>query len=411
MKTLRTVFAYFIILVLFFFKFVSSTYAGQIANEQNPGLGKQIQTFLPQEVLREAFKRISSTELTKSRFSFFFNGRQFVATTTINQSFQAYLDSLYQNSIGAVSAIVCIDPISGRIEAMSGFDRITPLSKVWTSRLVPSASLFKIITAAGAMEFHFLGPRSTLYFNGRRHTLYKYQLEDKKNRYTTKVTLAEAFAKSINPVFGKLGISVLGKAEILEMARRFLWESPIPFELPVKISPLDIGPEQYNLAEVASGFNRKTRITALHEALLSAAVANGGVIMAPSFIDSVVEKGGEMVYQNRFYPLKRAVNPKTARLLNHLMQETVKSGTAKRAFRGWKKDKVLSRLVIGGKTGTIDSDYHHFRYDLFTGFACDSKTGRCLAVGVFVAHEGVLGRRSASYARLAFRKYFEITEQ
>jgi len=410
LKTLKTVFAFFIISVLFF-QYVSATNAGGISNEQNLRLGRQIQSFLPQEVLRKAFNHISSTELTKRRFSFFFNGRQFVATTTINQSLQAYLDSLYEDSIGAMSAIVCIDPISGRIAAMSGFDRMTPFSRVWTSRLVPSASLFKIVTAAGAMELHLLGPRSSLYFNGRRHTLYKYQLEDKKNRYTTKVTLAEAFAKSINPVFGKLGISILGREGILEMARRFLWESPIPFELPVKVSPLEIGPDPYNLAEVASGFNRKTRITALHEALISAAVANGGVIMAPSFIDSVVEKGGEMVYQNRFYPLKRAVNPKTARLLNQLMQETVKSGTAKRAFRGWKKDKVLSRLVIGGKTGTIDSDDHRFRYDLFTGFACSSKTGRCLAVGVFVAHEGVLGRRSASYARLAFRKYFEIIEE
>ncbi len=364
-------------------------------------------TPIPQEILRNILEKKSPLELTRKRFNFFVKGREFAATTTINQSLQAYLDDLFTDSIGARAALVCIDPISGRVVAMSGFDRYRPLEKIWTQHLVPSASLFKIVTAAGAIEFCSFSPTTVFYFNGRRHTLYRYQLKDKKTRYTSAVTLMEAFSRSINPVFGKIGIRYLKREGLVEMAGRFLWERSIPFELKVKVSPLEMGSSSFNIAEVASGFNRRTRITALHEALISAGIANGGVIMAPSFIDMVVEKGGEMVYQNKFYPLVRAVNPRTANTLKRLMVATVTKGTAKRAFRGWQRDRVLRTLVIGGKTGTIDSEDHRFRYDLFSGFACSKENGRCLAVGVFVAHEGVLGRRSASYARLAFRKYFE----
>jgi len=367
--------------------------------------------YLAQETLRHIFDSKSPWELTRKRFSFYLDNNQFTATTTINQSLQDYLDRLFDDALGARSAIVCIDPIAGRVVAMSGFDRSQPFAKVWTQHLVPSASIFKIVTAAGAMEFYSMDPNTILYFNGGRHTLYRYQLQDKKNRYTSKVTLKEAFSHSINPVFGKLGIKYLKREGLIEMATRFLWQRPIPFELSVKISPFEFEDDPFSLAEVASGFNRNTKITALHEALISAGIANGGVIMAPSFIDMVVEKGGEIVYQNKFYPLVRALNPKTASLLRQMMQETITRGTARRAFRGWQKDKVLKDLIIGGKTGTIDSKDHRFRYDLFTGFACSKRNGRCLAVGVFVAHQGVLGRRSASYARLAIKKYFETMQQ
>ena len=367
--------------------------------------------FLSKDTLRHLLDQKSPVELTRKRFAFRVGSKRYVATTTINQSLQEYLDRLFDDATGARSAIVCIDPLSGRVVAMAGFDRYNPLSKVWTQRLIPSASLFKIVTAAGAIEFFSMRPSTVLFFNGGKHTLYKYQLKDKKTPYTSRVTLKEAFSSSINPVFGKLGIKYLKREGLWEMANRFLWQRQIPFELPVSVSPLKIDNDPFHLAEIASGFNRNTRVTALHEALISAGIANGGVIMAPSFIDMVVEKGGEMVYQNTFYPLIRAVNPKTALFLRQMMHETITKGTAKRAFRGWEKDEVLKNLVIGGKTGTIDNSDHSIKYDLFSGFACNKKNGRCLAVGVFVAHEGVLGRRSASYARLAFKKYFEIMQQ
>jgi len=89
-----------------------------------------------------------------------------------------------------------------------------------------------------------------------------------------------------------------------------------------------------------------------------------------------------------------------------LMEATVRYGTARKAFKGYQKDTVLSKCNIGGKTGSIFNKKHDLRYDWFVGFA-DLKNGdKKLAIAVVVAHEEFIGIRAAAYARMAFKKYY-----
>ncbi len=365
---------------------------------------------IPLSVLRQSISEKKPWELTSPRFEITCNGKLLTATTTLDQDLQAYLQSIVKGSTGQMTAIVCLDPVSGRILAMAGFDRGKPEEKVWTQRLIPSASIFKIITAAGAIEFLGMSPMTLFHYNGGKHTLYRYQLEEKRNRYTCTVTLKDAFKDSINPVFGKLGSIYLGRKGILEMADRFMWQRQIPLEIPVKPSTITLLDDKFNLAEVASGFNKATRITPIHGALIVAAIANRGVIMAPSFIDTIESGGHDIIYQSRIYPLTRPVNPRTADLLFEMMKATVEKGTAKKAFSHLNRDKVLKDLEIGGKTGTIDNESHELRYDWFCGIARQKDRGKRLALSVVVAHRAILGTRAASFARLAIRKYFSQME-
>jgi cell division protein FtsI/penicillin-binding protein 2 len=102
----------------------------------------------------------------------------------------------------------------------------------------------------------------------------------------------------------------------------------------------------------------------------------------------------------------RAVTPETALELERLMRETVSRGTARKIFRNRAKDRVLSQLVIGGKTGSIDNKAHDARYDWFVGFARHTASQTAIAVSVVVAHEKYIGRRAGEYARLAIQEYF-----
>ncbi len=357
-------------------------------------------------ILKGAIAEKPAPKLTRQNFSFSSGGRSFTALTTLNPTLQYYLDSLMTDALGEFTAIVCVDPVSGRILALSGFDRIHPGKHVWAQKLIPSASIFKVVTAAGAIEFLGLGPDSVLTFNGGKHTLYRYQLKEKKTRYTTKVSLKEAFKDSINPVFGKIGALYLKKKGLVEMADRFFWQKEIPFEVPVKKSVITVGDDSFSLAEVASGFNKATKITALHGALIAASVLNRGVMMAPSFIDTIRSMDGNVVYQRRIYPLTRPINPRTADILFDMMKATVSSGTARKAFSGYSRDRVLKSLEIGGKTGTIDNENHELRYDWFCGVAREKHGVRSMAVAVVVAHKDVLGTRAARFARLAMKSYF-----
>jgi cell division protein FtsI/penicillin-binding protein 2 len=88
------------------------------------------------------------------------------------------------------------------------------------------------------------------------------------------------------------------------------------------------------------------------------------------------------------------------------MEATIRYGTSSKAFRGYRKDPVLSKLNIGGKTGSIFDKSHELRYDWFVGFADVKNGGRQMAVAIVVAHEKYIGIRASKYARMAMKKYF-----
>jgi len=104
--------------------------------------------------------------------------------------------------------------------------------------------------------------------------------------------------------------------------------------------------------------------------------------------------------------MRQAIEPSTAVVLNDMMQATVRSGTARKTFRGYRKDRILSQLTIGGKTGSIFNRKHDLKFDWFVGFAKEIKGEKTLAVSVVVAHEEYIGIRAGQYARMVIRKHF-----
>ena len=131
--------------------------------------------------------------------------------------------------------------------------------------------------------------------------------------------------------------------------------------------------DPYQWAEMASGFNRETVISPLHGALLAAVVLNDGILPEPTIVDRITGPQEQILYRSGQTQETRAVTPHTAREMDRLMRETVIRGTARKIFRSRTKDRVLSQLIIGGKTGSIDNAKHDARYDWFVGFARHSQ--------------------------------------
>jgi len=172
-------------------------------------------------------------------------------------------------------------------------------------------------------------------------------------------------------------------------------------------SGLFVSEEPYHLAEVASGFNRKTTLSPLHGALIASAVLNGGKLMSPSLIDRVTNGKGETVYRGQTSQISQAISPNTASVLSDLMQATIRSGTSRRAFSGYRYDRVLSKLIIGGKTGSISNVTQTSKYDWFVGFAKEKGRAESIAISVLVVHGETLSRKAGSYARMAIKAYYE----
>ena len=181
----------------------------------------------------------------------------------------------------------------------------------------------------------------------------------------------------------------------------------LPFEIRVPASHTTLSDDPYQWAEIASGFNQQTVISPVHAALLAAVAPADGLLVEPTVIDHVTDPSGRELYRAPIARGKRAVTQATARSLGRMMQKTVTRGTARKAFRGYEKDPILTRLRIGGKTGSIDNREHDARYDWFVGFADGPQPDDAIAVAALVAHENYIGRRAAEYARLAMRAYFK----
>ena len=141
--------------------------------------------------------------------------------------------------------------------------------------------------------------------------------------------------------------------------------------------------------------------------MVSAIVTGGGNLVEPTIVDRIRNENGELLYTCRPATLRRALSRDAALVMKKLMTETIESGTGRKTFQGFRQHPVLSRLNIGGKTGSINSRTHEGRrFDWFVGFAEERDGAEQIVVSIVVAHEKFIGIRSQQYGRMAMEKYF-----
>jgi cell division protein FtsI/penicillin-binding protein 2 len=351
----------------------------------------------------------SFVNLKEKSFDFVSNDHTFRVETSLNIGLQNYLLSKLNTSTARYIGIVAMDPANGKILSMVSFNKVDPFDNPCLDNRFPAASIFKIVTASAVIEKYGFSSNHVFTYNGMKHTLYKSQLKERKNRFTNRITFKDAFAQSVNPVFGKIGSLYLGKETLEEHAKAFGFNRDINFEIIVDPSCVALSDKPYQWAEIASGFNNKTKISPLHGAMMASAIINQGRLLEPTIIDRIVNEKGRIIYKGKLVPMNQAMAPNASQTLNRLMENTIKSGTGRKAFRRYRRDKILSRLNIGGKTGSIDNKTHDARYDWFVGFAEEKKAGKKIALSVIVAHEKYIGLRASYYARIAMKKYFKDT--
>ena len=343
---------------------------------------------------------------TSSRFVVGGSDHPLTVETTLDTSLQQSLIDRLDTANARFIGIVAIAPPSGQVLAMASYDRDDPTANPCLDSRFPAASVFKIITAAAAIEQCDLNGDSQMTFNGNQYTLYRSQLKDQVTRHTNRIRFQDAFAKSVNPVFGQLGALKLGKDNLTHYAAAFGFNRPIDFEAVISPSNFTVSDDPYRLAEIASGFNRETTLSPLHGALIAAAVVNAGRIYEPTVVERILDANGKEVYHRTPSLIAQPMAPQTAAQIAAMMEASVRIGTCHKPFRGQNRHPVLSRLVIGGKSGSIDNQDHTARIDWFVGFASEREGNQAIAVSAVVAHEKYIGTRAGEYARRLISDYF-----
>src|SRR5207302_11053461 len=197
------------------------------------------------------------------------------------------------------------------------------LNRATAGRYTPGSS-FKIVTAAAALDTGTYKLDSTFDDHG-----YCVEFGKKVSNFADQsgpevfghVDFTKALQHSINAVFCEIG-KKLGALKILDYARRFGFYSVPPLETPVNErapsglyqNPKLFSPKhdyQVDPGRLAFGQER-LGVTPLQMAMVTAAIANGGVVMRPYLVDKVLAPDKSIVTSTRPHDLGRAISPGTA---------------------------------------------------------------------------------------------------
>jgi penicillin-binding protein 1A len=221
---------------------------------------------------------------------------------------------------------VAIDPQTGAVRAWLGGSnfRYLPYDNVLAPK--PTASTFKPLVFALALE---KGDDPCTYQSAERRVYPDFNNWSPRNyddSYEGYFSMTGALKKSINTVTVKW-LMEHTEEELVYLARKMGIEEKLPEGPSIALGTGSASP--------------------LEMAVVYACFANGGYKIEPYLIDEVRAPNGDIIYKHLPKSKERVISANTAQLMNYMLQQVVKDGTA--ASLSWRygvKDEWA------GKTGT-----------------------------------------------------------
>lgn len=341
------------------------------------------------------------------------------AVTTIDTVLQTAADKALSGYRGAA---VVLEPSTGKILAMVSKPDYDPntVAEDWgsltgelesesrllnraTNGLYPPGSTFKVLTALEYMRENPKYQKDRFECNGT-FVSGDYQIQCYNRKAHGEVDLTKAFAVSCNTYFASRGLK-LDRTSFAALADEMLFNRELPAFFPHKGSSFSLteesGADETMQTMIGQG---KTQITPLHNAMIAAAIANGGVLMKPYAVDRLEVYDGSHVVK-KYWPetAGELMTAEEAKLLTDMMEEVVIHGSAK-LLTGYP-------FEVYGKTGTaeyIAPDGRKDAHSWFIGFT--DWDGKQIAVSVILEGEG-RGNRTANEVTVAILSAWKNTQK
>ncbi|GAC1570174.1 MAG: hypothetical protein NVS3B20_01650 [Polyangiales bacterium] len=324
-----------------------------------------------------------------------------IAKLTLEPRLQNAAQQLLSKHKLPQGAIVMIEPSTGKVLAYAsrggeGHDLAVEAN-------APSASVFKMVTGAALVQVAGVSPDLKTCYSGGEQKILAVDLKDDPKRDTYCATLGQALGRSINTVFARLAAKKLSPTDLSTIAAQLGYGTPIPFDVPVSVSKIDLPTDPLGFARTAAGF-WNTTLSPLHGALLAATVANGGVTMRPFVVSEVLDGTTSLYKAPQPSAWRKAIEPTTAATLEKMMVETVSQGTSYKAFHDAKGKAFLPGIEVAGKTGTLNQSSPVKLFTWFVGFAPVQSPK--VAIAALVVNDPVWKVKANVLAREVLQFYF-----
>lgn len=264
--------------------------------------------------------------------------------------------------------------------------------------LYPPGSIFKTITLLEYLREHqfqddaysfvcegkvSVGNSSISCYHGNKHG----QLD-----------LQTAFAKSCNSAFADMGRS-FNVPSFRNLAEQLLFDTELPLSFPYSKSSFRLQSSDPEALHMMTAIGQgDTLVTPMHMAMLTAAIANDGILMTPRFLDRTESYTGAVVVER--YPsaeYRALMTSEEAGLLQEYLRGAVEDGTASALQSDW--------YMAAGKTGTAEySSDKNKSHAWFVGYVSGEKPD--LAVCVIMEGAGSGSEYAVPVAKRIFDTYY-----
>jgi len=358
-------------------------------------------------------------------------------TVTVNSAAQqaAYAGlAATLKGTGRIGGVVALNPSTGAILAMASYPSYNPnllavqsgsqlntndeklqkqagnpLRNHAINDVFPPGSTFKIVTSSAYFNANPGSTEQTSVYSPTTLVLPQTsdQLINDDNEVcgngSGQVPLIEAFAESCDTTFGKIGLNVGGSA--LNTAAQAYGFNNQNLTVPMPVSPSGyvVAPQGSPLVAYSAIGQYSDVVSPLQEAMLAAAIANGGKLMTPYLVQSVQASDLSTISAAQPAQLSQAVPANVATEIAKMMEAVVQQSDG----TGYDYNNSVEGVNIAGKTGTAQNGVSNGS-TADAVFTCFAPYGNPkIAVGVIIQGGGYGATAAAPIAVQVIKAYLK----
>lgn len=187
----------------------------------------------------------------------------------------------------------------------------------WKATLAPG-SIFKVVTSIPIIEH---GWHNEIYDADSQIAVGGATFKNYGNKSYANTDLKSAFGNSVNTYFIQYG-KKLGSYSLRDICERFLIGTDIELDFTTLTSSHGLDdPSASNVAATSFG-QGKVLLSPIHMAMIASSIANGGTMLKPYLIDSVVTSDTKVTYKGKPEKLTQVADKEITDILMKTLQES-----------------------------------------------------------------------------------------